>query len=511
MAQPYLPSFSELNQGGQAALGTTQPGTNYARNEGLDLLFRAATNQSAQRWQKKQEIDRRKEDVFKNLRDLSAVAYMPEDRGVIKEKMSKAISLISPNVFNGTDDAAWQAFNTAALDYSNAVNRSKQDLLNYEIDKKTIQDNPEFANRPNEDYLSAYVKAPLGERTYNRLIPTPVFDFKPLALAASQGAVTGIAGDELEVGDLAMQNGQQVFTPSKNGRYQRTLSGGTNVNLDQYRGQFDELVSNPAYSPKVHRYLDYVYQYELSPEQKKAATNADGTPNYTLLTENIRESLAPTATARTAKYDESQFALQAQKDAADLQQEAMRQAGMDRRAKWDNEAQVTAASKKGDKTAQQLTTDATTFADSIYNRVSNSNIKIGSRNVRAIPVAQLSPEEQQVLGLTGKSNTGETTYPFGNRSGNDGLYVYLGTKGGLALAKFNDSDDKFETKTSFSKDNLKSARITFALKQGAGKEYGAYGELNPEGLPAPASSSTETITTTTTTNKQESLRNKYNY
>lgn len=160
-------------------------------------------------------------------------------------------------------------------------------------------------------------------------------------------------------------------------------------------------------------------------------------------------------------------------------------------AEWDNAAQVEAASKKGDRTAQQLTTDAQTFADRIYNLVGNSSIKVGTRTVKAIPVEQLSPEEQLVLGISGRDNTGGITTPFGNEN----LYVYMGPKGGLALAEYNKEQDQFTTKTSYSKDALKSARITFALKQGAGKEYGAYGELNPNGLPPPATSSSESTTT----------------
>lgn len=310
MASPYLPSFSELNQGGQAALGTVDPGVRYGQNQGIDLLFRAATQQANMRWLKKQEIDRRKEEVFKTLKDLSQIQYMPEDRDVIRQKFAEAVSAITPNAFNGTDDAAYMNLQKKTLDFSNTVNQSKQDKLNYDIDKKVIAENPEFQNNPNTRYIDAFPKMKLGERTYNRLIPTPAFDPSIIGQAAAVGKLKGIADNERTIGDYVMENGQQVFKANPNGKWIQDVSGGTIVDDEGYDRDWDMLVSYPAANRTIKAALDFTFQEELTPEQRKAVTLPDGTPDYVKMMKPWKEMYRPKATARTIKYDDNPFALQ---------------------------------------------------------------------------------------------------------------------------------------------------------------------------------------------------------
>ncbi len=318
MPQVQLPSLTEMNQG-NAAFSTANPGYAFDDNKGIDLLFRAATQTASYNWAKHQEIEQRKADVFKNIRDLSAVEVMPEDRKVLDEEAKSALKLLlDPSIFSGGNEAGRQEYEAKFNDLARKTYTSKQDKLHRDIDRKIMAENPEYQNPPNQIYVDEeFGKMPLGSRTYNGIIPTPTVDYTIIRKAAQPGGIRKLE-DKFEIGDYTTENGQQVFKPNANGKWLATTTGATESVPEVITQNFKDLVGTPQFRKVIKPDLDYQYKWVLTPEERKKYTKADGTVDYELMLKPqidlaIAESVA---TPGTTKYDDNPFVLQAQKDAA---------------------------------------------------------------------------------------------------------------------------------------------------------------------------------------------------
>lgn len=243
-----------------------------------------------------------------------------------------------------------------------------------------------------------------------------------------------------------------------------------------------------AYNAEVARYN------QLNPDTPVLPINImDGVDDY-----EVKQLLVFKASVANNKAVDREQSLKYTGDQTKRDLEAMQQRGQTARLR----EEIAARAQKGDTYAQQLTTDADTFANRIFSQVQAGN----TDGRRAISVNALSEEEKSVLGISNTDKEGKRTSPFGEESK---LYLYVGPNGGMALAE-RSKNGEYKTKTSYSRDGLKSARITFALKQGSGKEYGAYGELNQGGLPAPVLSSSTQSTSGTMTQAQQFLQSLNN-
>lgn len=481
--QPYIPTIGELTQGGNPALGVTQPGQNYGTNEGLGLLFRAATHQANMNWLKHQEIEARKADVFKNIRDLSALSVMPNDREMLGKEMGEVMKIaLDPDVFNGRNDAKRREFEAKVAQWGARVNMSKQDYLNGTIDRKILSENPEYQNPLNQKEVEKYWNSKLGEREYNKIIPTPVFDANPIWAAAAARATTPIAGEELQVGDLVMENGVQVFKLNPNGKRQRKLTGGATVDDKLYVDTaLNMTVRNPQVFATQKPALEF--QFQILPEEvQKTLLKPDGTIDYEKMIMPAIIAAKPKPTDRVASFDDDKFALEAQRAAnAKALNDADNYAAMARTMAGINarKDELKDAAKAGDKGAQQVLTDANNYAENMMSLIDKGRIRVGGKTVKGISVNALSDEDKRVLGLIGKDGKVLPQYAEDNSEDLKPYYLYVGKNGGVAMSIIEDGRLKPETtKLSLNKEKIQSARLSYWLTTGSGKEYQASSELN---------------------------------
>ncbi len=277
-----------------------QPGENYGHNEGLNLLFQAATQQARRNLIKHQEIEQRKTDVFKNLGDLSSVQVMPEDRQQLNDQFKEVAKyLLDPSIFSGGNEAGRAAYEQKFEDLARKTYTSKQDFLMHSMNKKIIAENPEYQNAPNAQYLAAYPKTPLGSRTYDGMIPTPKFDYeKGIVIPSQIGAVKDVP-DVFEIGDVVTRpDGTQDFTLNPNGKWTRETNKVQSVDAGQIEKQANFLKEQMWGVIKPD--LDFKFQHVYTPElKKKFSVNGDGvTPDYDKMYQPVIDLAISTAKSK---------------------------------------------------------------------------------------------------------------------------------------------------------------------------------------------------------------------
>ena len=228
---------------------------------------------------------------------------MPEDKQMLSKQMGDLLKQITdPSIFTGANEAARLKFEADTADWGAKVHNSKQDFLNREIDKKTLAEHPEYQNAPNSEYIDQYGPMPLGSRQYNRLVPTPKFDYIPLVKASQVDGTKGLP-DALRIGDVTnLPDGTQSFKLNPNGHYTEVTSGATQVDEKQIRDNFKRLTTDPVMFPTIKAHLNYVYQYETPPEKRKDF-QTDGQIDYDKLLKPIEDYAVSSAKASEGKKD----------------------------------------------------------------------------------------------------------------------------------------------------------------------------------------------------------------